>query len=468
MGPVLSVLKRRFGPRGAVVVAAALVLGVPAVVSRALCLGKACDIGRASSSSVPFCSLPLELRDSVARGFYDGRSPDLMGVTDRTLIRGGDAFGRRGPLWPSTSMPSGGQVPIVFSGEGISSSAEVPTGTRLDAIAETLAGVVDLRRAHPEVRSGREIEGIATGTVPKLVVQVVWKGVGSSDLRADPESWPFLRSLLDSGSGTLDGSVGSLPLDPAAALATVGTGGLPFQHGIVGSLIPPDPAIARRGGQGAEVVRAWSERAPVSVIATLGDDLDERLNQRPEIGVAGTDVADRGLIGGQWYPDSDRDSVGLLDEQSSPGEVARRAVSLAEDGRFGKDRVPDLLGVALSGRLDEMDEALRTLVTAANRASDDSAAFVVTASGRSEVPRGADVMQAANLRRLLDAGIDADRPLVAALVPGGVFVDQENLSRLKESDDLVLNEMLSLRDENGDRLMADAFPSIAISFRRFC
>ena len=62
---------------------------------------------------------------------------------------------------------------------------------------------------------------------PSLVVQVVWKGVGSADLEAHPHAWPFLRATIAGGGGTLEGTTGSLPLDPTATLTTIGTGGLP-------------------------------------------------------------------------------------------------------------------------------------------------------------------------------------------------------------------------------------------------
>jgi sialate O-acetylesterase len=45
------------------------------------------------------------------------------------------------------------------------------------------------------------------------------------------------RPMLDDGAGTLEGETGSLPIDPAATLTTVGTGGLPSQHGITGSFV---------------------------------------------------------------------------------------------------------------------------------------------------------------------------------------------------------------------------------------
>ena len=144
-----------------------------------------------------------------------------------------------------------------------------------------------------------------------------------------------LRSLLHHGTGTLNGTTGSLPLDPVATLTTIGTGGLPLQHGITGSYVRNDDG---------DVVRAWGDGAPLSVIATLPDDLDEKTGQRAMIGLVATDETDRGLIGGNWYPNHDRDPVTVA---NGSGSVTAASEILAQG--FGRDQIPDVLGVVLSG-----------------------------------------------------------------------------------------------------------------------
>ena len=68
-------------------------------------------------------------------------------------------------------------------------------------------------------------------------------------------------------------TAGSLPLDPTAVETTIGTGGLPSQHGITGTWV--------RNAQG-RLVRAFGPGAPTPVIAALGDDLDQRDGRRVE------------------------------------------------------------------------------------------------------------------------------------------------------------------------------------------
>jgi hypothetical protein len=396
-----------------------------------------------------------------------------MAVTGTRLVSGGDAFGRgaSSPLWPSTALPDSGRVPLVFAGTGVRKGTKVPAGTGLDDVSETIAAIIDLRRPHPDVRSGDALDGVASGESPRLVLEVVWKGKGSDDLERRPEAWPQLRRLLERGTGTLDAVVGSLPLDPAATLATVGTGGLPSRHGVTGSILRGDQALYRSmsgAGSAGKVMPAWGVRSFGTVIATLGDHLDEKLRQRPIIGLVGTDRIDRGLIGGHWFPGGDRDSVVLLDRAASVRHQVEAARDLLTEKDLGRDDVTDLVGIVLSGPTAELDRALGELVRLANRVSQGSAAVVVTATGASDAGQAAAAMDADALRQRLERSIPASQPLIEALVPGGLYLDQGALTRLKLSDDVVLSELLALRSLSGERLMADAFPAIAIAFGRYC
>lgn len=470
---VLLARQRMLGRRAGVFLVAAAVVGFPAAALRVACAGDSCNATAEASPNTPFCSLPPKVRGLVERGYYEGRAPDLMAVTGKTLVAGGDAFQGPGPkpLWPTTSRVESGRVPIVFSGTGVTPSTDVPARTRLDAVAETLADMVGLSRAHPEVRSGEVITGLASGETPRLVLEVVVKGIGSEDLERQPSAWPVLRRLMRRGAATSDGRIGSLPLDPAATLATIGTGGLPYQHGITGSLLRRGSALvgsSEAKGSGTKVLAAWSKSAPSSVIASLGDDLDQRLEQRPLIGLVGTDPIDRGLIGNDWYVKADRDHVVIMAEKTPPLRQANRTARLLQRQGFGKDRIPDLVGVVLSGRLDDLDSSLSRLIRAARGASGGSFTTVVTATGRSEPPESATMIPAERLGARLAARIDVKGSLIEALVPGGIYLDQQRLARARLSDDVVLRELLRLRASDGERVIADAFPSTAITFGRYC
>ncbi|MDQ4006212.1 MAG: hypothetical protein M3135_07950 [Actinomycetota bacterium] len=429
----------------------ALVVGIPAGVLGAMCFGNACGETRTTVSDVPFCSLPPETRSLLAAGFREDRSPHVMAVTGVTAVRGNSAV--PGGPWPSEVVGDEGTVPLVFAGTGVDPGAEPAQGSTLDAVAPTIAEVIGLRRPHPGVRSGTAVPGLASSDRPRLVLEVVWKGSGARDLERAPERWPVLRRLMQLGAATLEAEVGSRPLDHAAVMTTIGTGGLPRDHGITGSVL--------RNEDGA-VASAWvDEEAPLSVIAGLGDDLDELLDQEPRIGLVATDLADLGLIGGNWYVSHDRDDVLTSNRPDTQVRMVRR---LLDDG-YGADGTPDLLGVTLDAPIAEMDRALGGLIEAARMASGDSVLIVVTSTGSMD-PDGTDPVTARAVQR------DAERALgdgvVEAMAQGGLFLRQDELAARGISDDRVVMVLRDMRTHVDERMFADAFPGLAVTFARYC
>jgi hypothetical protein len=438
--------------RTLLVLGVAAALAAPAVVLRALCAGNACDRPTAASARVPFCSLPPALRSQLEAGFRDGRSPDLLAVTGTQPVEGSTQLRRPGapPAWPSTAHPEPEEVPVVFWGAGVTPGAIEGTHTLAD-VAPTLAAIIGLDRPHPGVRSGTEIAGVAApGDAPRLVLQFILKGVGTDDLeRNAPHRWANLRRLMDEGAATTSATTGSLPLDPAATMATIGTGGLPSEHGITGTLV--------RNEQGA-LVEAWGPQAPFSVISTLADDLDELNHQEPLIGLVARTDADRGLIGGNWYIDNDRDDV-----FSSGGHEFEGADILLRRG-YGADTVTDLLAVVLPEGIGFEDPTVGGLIElASDRVGED---LTVVVAGTGSAPRPGDPVGAARVEAEIEATIGDD--VVEATAVGGLFLDQKALAESGLTRDAVLRALTDLQGPRGGRLFADTFSSVAVSLSRYC
>jgi len=432
-----------------VLLVVALAAAAPAAALRLLCVGRACRDRDQVRTLVPYCSLPEAARQLLAAGFRDGRGPHILAVAGEMPVAGSDGTRTLAAPWPTDEPDRAGRIPLAFWGSGVAPGTEIPSGTRLDAVAPTVAQLIGLDRPHPGVRSGEAVPGVASDAEPRLVLLVAWKGVGSGDLETRRDAWPNLRGLVRRGAGTLDAEVGSVPLDPAAVLATVGTGGLPKDHGITGALVRND-----RG----RVVTAWGPGTPFSVIATLGDDLDELTDQAPRIGLVGTQTWDRGLIGGNWYIENDRDDV-VLDRRTARQVAA--AERLLSSG-YGADEVPDLLAVAMDGPVPVMDQALGALVEAAQRATGGRVAVVLTATGSTAAP-GALPAEAA------EAALEADLgDVVEATAVGGFFLDQETMATSGVTDDRVVSAARRLETPGEDRLLADVFPQIAVTFARYC
>jgi hypothetical protein len=59
----------------------AAIVAAPAIVLQALCVGRSCERSTAASAGTPFCTLPGTVREGIAAGYRDGRSPDVLAVT---------------------------------------------------------------------------------------------------------------------------------------------------------------------------------------------------------------------------------------------------------------------------------------------------------------------------------------------------------------------------------------------------
>jgi hypothetical protein len=423
-------------------------LAVPAGVLRAACAGKSCA-ETVAAPRVPFCPLPDWMKSDIAAGYREERSPDVLGVPERSGLSSGPSAAP----WPSVADgPNAADVPIVFAGAGIDPSAAVPVGTTLDAIAPTIAEAIDLRRPHPDVRSGVAIPGVANGERPTLIVEVALEGVGTADISEHRSRWSFLLHLRRTGAGTLAGGTGSLPLDPTAILTTIGTGGLPDQHGMTGALIRNDDG---------RVVTAWGDGSPPSVIATLADDLDEWTANAARVGLVAPTISDRGLIGGTWYPDAPKDDLAILPDAAADPLPAVRTILLRG---YGTDAVPDVLGVVLNGRTHAADAQLRAVAEAATRAANDLATIVVTGTGSTRDSLGG----ATSMLAQVEDAVPGEPHVVSGTVPGGVFLDQQVMADQHISGELVVDAMLRATAADGSALFRDAFQGFAVSFERYC
>ncbi|HEX7248218.1 MAG TPA: hypothetical protein VF351_08980 [Actinomycetota bacterium] len=431
------------------------IVGAPAVALRALCVGRACDAGATARAPVPFCGLPAELRREIAAGSREGRSPDVMATTSGLEVVSTEMPGGRRIPWPGISGSAGPdtRVPVAFFGPGIPRS-EMPPGVTLDAIAPTLEDIVGLRREHPEVRTGDAIPGVGrpSGSRTPLIVVVAWKGLGTPDLERAPDSWPFLRSAMRKGSGSVEALTGSLPLDPAATLTTIGSGALPSSHGITGTLVREDDG---------EVSEAWSTPEAGSVIATFADDLDRVSNERARIAAVVTGPEDRGIIGSGWYLDTPHDDTVIEARADGRGQDARAEAIVARLG-LGADGITDMLGVVIGGPVERADADTAEIVAAIGRLVPD-AVFVVAGTGST---RSDATVDASELTARIEASIGAD--VSQAIGAGGVFLDRDVMIERSITADRVADAMRGARAATGGRLFSDAYPSFAVAFSRYC
>ena len=181
------------GRRLTVLLLVLALIGAPALVLRAFCVGESCAQAGAVDATVPFCPLPAWLRGEIAAGFRAGRSPEVLAATGATT----HIMGTAGTTWPSLAdVRRATSVPLLFLGPGIR-AGQLPSRPGLDRIAPTLEPLLGLRRAHPEVRAGAAIPGVVRdGARTPLVVTIVWRSVGMPELEARPGAWPWLADQI--------------------------------------------------------------------------------------------------------------------------------------------------------------------------------------------------------------------------------------------------------------------------------
>jgi hypothetical protein len=429
------------GRRLAVLVVALALVGAPAVALRAFCVGQSCDDEEQVATAVPFCPLPADLRAQIVAGYRQSRSPDVMAAT-----QGGGVAEDSGVPWPyDPYSPRLNSVPIVFFGHGVS-PGRLPDGVGVDRIAPTIAALIGFDRSHPDVRSGTALRNaVDAGAGSPLVVEIVWQGVGG--VLFSHRGTPWAGSLRSQEAWTMNGTTGSLPVDPAAVLTTIGTGGLPSQHGITGTLVRDSHGTA---------VPAWSADAPTSIIASLADDWDRAMSERSLVGLVASDETDRGLIGGTWSLDHDRDDLMI-----GPDDPVAAVARLIATG-YGADGTTDILGVVLNGAIDHMDRQTSAIVTAVQQQIPD-ATFVLTTTGGAY---GSLDTNPPDIPSSVDRAVGG--PVVSATVPGGLFLDQRVMATHGITSDDVVRAMDVLQSSFGSPLFADAYPGFAVSFSRYC
>jgi hypothetical protein len=238
----------------------------------------------------------------MARGYRPVRAGDVeMVPREPNLVARPD--GRLTHEGPFTNLQ---HVPLFLLGPGyIRRERTVLRGVRAGAIAPTIASLLRF-----ESRAWLPEEAPLAQAVlldrpehpPKLILTLVWEGIGRNVLAKWPDSWPDLARLRNNGTWYEKASAGTSPSAAAPVQATIGTAVYPRTHGVVGDEY-------RTGGR---IAPAYSRGPSDLLVPTLADIYDRSRGGRPLVGVVGSDSAALGLLGhGASFPNGDRDFLAL-------------------------------------------------------------------------------------------------------------------------------------------------------------
>ena len=277
------------------------------------------------------CSLGPKILGRIRRGYIQNRSEDIVFV-----LRGKNYLGSFKTISHSGPRDFLQRVPLVLYGPRIEAEGVLDRPVTLADVYPTVGQLMDIEL--PE-RRGRVLSEALVGTagIPRLLVVVMWDGVGRNVLDRWPGAWPTLARLEADGTSFLEATVGSSPSITPATHSTLGTGTFPRNHGVT--------SIKFRRDNGA-IGESFKRRNPRELrLSTFADEIDLAFDNQPQVGMLAWRNWHMGMLGhGATLEGGDRDHLGLITRRSRI--TGRREFFFTPrylDGFPGLDRLADEL-----------------------------------------------------------------------------------------------------------------------------
>lgn len=248
------------------------------------------------------CALDKELLLRIWRGHDDKSSEDITTVPLEPNYAGSfNVTSHSGP-WDYLQ-----RVPLVLYGPGIVKAQGQPLEDPA-SIVDVYPTVGELSDVSLPARDGRLLDQAIVeepSAPPKVILTIMWDGVGRNVLERWPKAWPTLTKMEREGTSYLNAVVGSSPSITPAIHSSLGTGAYPRKHGVT--------AIEYRDEEGT-VTSAFAERDPAGLdLTTFADEIDRELGNQPLAGLIAWRSWHQGMLGhGSMTPGGDRDQLGLI------------------------------------------------------------------------------------------------------------------------------------------------------------
>lgn len=246
------------------------------------------------------CALPLEQLVRIQRGHHPVHSEDVTIVPLPPNYSG--SFGVTSHSGPWDYLQN---VPLVLYGPPHVNAAGTVEGEV--SITDVYPTVGHMTGVDLPARTGKLLREAVTqkGTRPKLIVTIVWDGVGRNVLERWPGRWPVLERLEREGTSYIDAVVGSSPSITPATHASLGTGSYPVDHGVT--------AIEYRADDG-KVRGVLPGKDPTDLqLTTYADEIDRALGNEPLVGMLAWKNWQMGMMGhGNATEGGDADQLALV------------------------------------------------------------------------------------------------------------------------------------------------------------
>ena len=286
------------------------------------------------------CGLTAAELVAVRNGYLSGRSGEIQLVPREPNFVG---------AYRSHSGPWGylQHVPLFLYGPGrVPPAGEIERPVTVADLAPTLAEHMEFGFEAPDGSILPEAISGGSQDPPRVVVMVVWDGLGRNVLARHPDAWPTLASLIPEGAWFEQATVGSSPSVTAAVHATIGTGAFPRNHGRVANRFRYRERMASVDSIGPQDLS----------VPTLADLWDRSVGNSAGVALVAFRQWHLGMMGhGAGLPGGDADVAVLMDESTGGWELPAAARSTF---RFPK-YAPGIAGrTAALRELDRVDGEL--------------------------------------------------------------------------------------------------------------
>ena len=251
------------------------------------------------------CGIDQKLLLRTWRGYDEERSEDILMVPEAPNFSGSFPVPNHSGPWDYLQT-----VPLIWYGPNhINANGPLRTPASVTDIYSTAGRLtgVDLPLRQGRVLEEALVEGKAP---PKLIMLVVWDGVGRNVLERWPDAWPNLARLEREGTSYLKATVGSSPSITPATHANMGTGTFPRRHRVTGIKYLTEDRQVGDAFQGRD--------ASILEKSTFGDDIDAALGNEPLVGMIAWRSWHLGMLShGAQIEEGDHDILGLIGEDDS-------------------------------------------------------------------------------------------------------------------------------------------------------
>jgi hypothetical protein len=247
------------------------------------------------------CAMPVRYLKRLVRGYHPVHSEDVTIVPNEPNFVGSfEVTSHSGP-WDYLQ-----RIPLVLYGPGrIAASDQTTRAVDLTDVYPTVDELIDIDLPERDGAVLQEaLDPAATGR-PKLVLTIVWDGVGRNTLRVWPDEWPTLARMMKNGTSYSNAIVGSSPSITPSSHASLGTGTFTPKHGV--------PSIHYRTADGE--TRGTLERQDPSdlQLTTFADEADLALGNEPKVGLISYNTWHIAMLGkGLSVPGGDADLAGII------------------------------------------------------------------------------------------------------------------------------------------------------------